>query len=577
MVSLDLMCDDAGSGELPHNGLLGKWLDVGSVGTIINGLFQQHRGAEGASSVAPFAPFDGGNTAARPTISSDEAPSVRGEEAAPQQACCSSPSSSNSSTVSTSCRKQLSLDLDGADDCDSSHPATPTAPCSPDETLAIPRFWFEGGSRGSPRAGLEQRRIRDIEETFAAHPDGLSLAELTPLTSTLCGFPSYLNALLFARMTVNTSMSEADSAPADAPRVTLDAFLSYWRAEVAPFDSAERLFRLLAARPRARTLTREDLEPVVAALLACHPALAFLRKHPQFQARYAQTSVARMFYALNTSRTGRITLRELRRSSLVGALSAVDLDKPDINQETDFFSYEAFYVIYCRFYELDIDQDGRLRREDLLRYGNHALSAAIVDRIFEVGARPFEPESGAAEHPLRREFMLYEDFVYFMLSAENPSSECALRYWFACVDVSGSGRIGPLEMRYFYSEQMRRVEIHGYAHVPFADMLCQMWDLLQLRPDCAHITMADLLRHADAVSSAGDGDSDGGGGSSGGSGNGGGSAGVLFDCLFNLHRFVAFERRDHFFERERRLDGFRNDWERFASRDYQLLASQAED
>lgn len=48
-----------------------------------------------------------------------------------------------------------------------------------------------------------------------------------------------------------------------------------------------------------------------------------------------------------------------------------------------YFSYEHFYVIYCKFWELDTDHDFMIDREDLLRYGNHALTYRIVDRIFE--------------------------------------------------------------------------------------------------------------------------------------------------------------------------------------------------
>jgi hypothetical protein len=47
-----------------------------------------------------------------------------------------------------------------------------------------------------------------------------------------------------------------------------------------------------------------------------------------------------------------------------------------------YFSYEHFYVIYCKFWELDSDHDFLIDKEDLLRYGNHALTYRIVDRIF---------------------------------------------------------------------------------------------------------------------------------------------------------------------------------------------------
>lgn len=49
-------------------------------------------------------------------------------------------------------------------------------------------------------------------------------------------------------------------------------------------------------------------------------------------------------------------------------------------QVTEYFSYEHFYVVFCRFYELDADRDGRLSREDLIKYGEHGLSHLIVDR-----------------------------------------------------------------------------------------------------------------------------------------------------------------------------------------------------
>jgi len=50
-------------------------------------------------------------------------------------------------------------------------------------------------------------------------------------------------------------------------------------------------------------------------------------------------------------------------------------------QVHEFFSYEHFYVIYCKFWELDSDHDFLLSREDMLRYDNGALSPLIIDRV----------------------------------------------------------------------------------------------------------------------------------------------------------------------------------------------------
>ncbi|CAN0557687.1 unnamed protein product, partial [Ectocarpus sp. 8 AP-2014] len=76
---------------------------------------------------------------------------------------------------------------------------------------------------------------------------------------------------------------------------------------------------------------------------------------------------------------GRISQGELRRSNLVEVFNTVD-EEEDINKVTEYFSYEHFYVVFCRFYELDADRDGRLSEEDLIKYGEHGLSRLIVDR-----------------------------------------------------------------------------------------------------------------------------------------------------------------------------------------------------
>lgn len=46
-------------------------------------------------------------------------------------------------------------------------------------------------------------------------------------------------------------------------------------------------------------------------------------------------------------------------------------------------SYEHFYVVYCKFWELDSDHDFSLDKNDLARYNNCALTYQIVERIFE--------------------------------------------------------------------------------------------------------------------------------------------------------------------------------------------------
>lgn len=229
--------------------------------------------------------------------------------------------------------------------------------------------------------------------------------------------------------------------------------------------------------------------------------------------RYAETVIYRIFYGVNRNGTGRMTLRELNRSDLLEALNMLD-DEEDINkvaahydasstavvlipasvmarsspdvaalslcacrvhkQILKYFSYEHFYVIYCKFWELDTDHDFMIDREDLLRYGNHALTYRIVDRIFEqvslgllwpcwcssggackgVGmwqCSPLTWRRCCAQVP--RKFvcqvegkMGYEDFCWFILSEEDKTSDISMEYWFDCVDLDCDGCIRPNEM-----------------------------------------------------------------------------------------------------------------------------------
>ena len=51
-------------------------------------------------------------------------------------------------------------------------------------------------------------------------------------------------------------------------------------------------------------------------------------------------------------------------------------EEDDINQINDFFSYEHFYVIYCKFWELDKDHDLFIDRADLARHNEHGKSVS---------------------------------------------------------------------------------------------------------------------------------------------------------------------------------------------------------
>ena len=410
----------------------------------------------------------------------------------------------------------------------------------------------------------------------------ISIQNFKKITKELCGFPSFFNGPLYRRIlhlysnTNNNNQEEEDAFKNTSnDLITLSMVETFWLDEINPYDASDRFFRLIK-QPNINYITRDDFLPFIEELLGYHPGLEFLLNHAEFQEKYAVTVITRIFYCVNTCHNGKITSRQLRKSDLLDAFHAVD-EEDDINKITHYFSYEHFYVLYCRFWELDHDRDYRITREDLLKYGDHSLSHLIVDRIFEAADRPFGLPSSTSNATTNdqdnndnattttnatntttttaaaaRDYLSYEDFIFFMLSEEDKANEISVRYWFHCIDVDGDQKLNIMEMRSFYAVQLNRMQCLGHEIVLFEDMLCQMMDIIK-PANTQYFVVEDFLQTECAQVS-----------------------GSLFDALFNLTKFLQFEQKDPFMERQKREDEFECDWDRFACIDYHRLALEEE-
>lgn len=216
---------------------------------------------------------------------------------------------------------------------------------------------------------------------------------------------------------------------------------------------------------------------------------------------------------MNRSWSGKITVSELRRSKFLSTLKLLQ-DEDDINQVTDFFSYEHFYVIYCKFWELDKDHDLFIDRENLSRHNEHGKTKILLFhhlklffiqnifyplkiKIYFVNSKIFSPKkyfvipkniSALSTRMIERIFsgavtrgsaqkegrMSYTEFVWFLLSEEDKRHPTAIEYWFRCMDLDGDGVLSMYELEFFYEEQLQRMEQLGIETLPFDDCLCQV-------------------------------------------------------------------------------------------------------
>ena len=433
--------------------------------------------------------------------------------------------------------------------------------------LLIPQFFFPN-KKWVPEVKSEKimqkftQKFNDV--LYNETPGVLNKETFSSLVREFIGIPSYFGPLIIKRATDMCS-SNADDVPTssvsstksanttemkdfedleeleDMNQIKRDDFLHFWKTTLSKYnDETEMIYNILKnPKQKGDFVSQNDFRLVIRALLDTHPGLEFLKHTAEFQDRYLETVIYRIFYTVNKEWNGRMTLRELKKSELVSAFKQCEVEE-DINKVLRFFSYEHFYVIYCKFWELDTDHDFLIDRDDLLRYGNHALTYKIVDRVLSESVKPFT--SGVPGK------MGYEDFVWFVLSEEYKSHDLSIKYWFRCVDIDNDGFLTCGDLAYFYEEQLQRMECLAQEPVFFEDIVCQLTDMIKPKIE-GFITLEDMVRSLPM-------------------------SGNTFNVLFNLNKFILFETRDPFTIRQEREEKHLTEWDRFARVEYIRLSQE---
>ncbi|XP_015365547.1 PREDICTED: serine/threonine-protein phosphatase 2A regulatory subunit B'' subunit alpha isoform X3 [Diuraphis noxia] len=405
----------------------------------------------------------------------------------------------------------------------------------------IPRFYYPFGKPESQQQW--DTIVKTITDFFMSLPNSQASKHHFGQIAKLCNCPLYWKQPLFFACGGDLSST-----------IDVNTFLNYWKDVWSSCHDLPSMFiRILSRNSKKQTLSPENFILLVQDVVDSHPGLTFLKTAPEFHSRYVHTVISRIFYSVNTSWSGDLSLAEIRRSDLIRVIDLLEKEE-DINQVTAYFSYEHFYVIYCKFWELDRDHDLFISKTDLARHSDHALSTRIIDRIFS-GTVTKKKQKNSNNNYIE-EKMSYTEFVWFLMAEEDKRHPRAVEYWFRCMDIDGDGYLSMYELEYFYDEQLQRMESIGIECLPFEDCLCQMLDMVKPKC-CGKISLADLKRCKMTP--------------------------IFFDTFFNLEKYLDHEQRDPFAsqrdnENEHTDNGNKyykaSDWDKYAAEEYEMLVAE---
>jgi len=216
----------------------------------------------------------------------------------------------------------------------------------------------------------------------------------------------------------------------------------------------------------------------------------------------------------------------------------------DINDDHKFFSYEHFYVIYCKFFELDVTKRNSLSLAELSRY---AEDSGINDRVFD------------RVYLLRRyqetESFDYRDFVWFILSEEDKTQPMGIEYWFHVLDQDGDGLISMFDLETFYSEQVKLLTRENIEAVAFHNKLTEILDKLgaaiKLDPQLLRsgITLGQLRRSREVAQ-------------------------PILDTFINMVKYYTSDNGE---QSDPKPDEVESPWEQFAQEQYKALLEEGDD
>ncbi|VDK66945.1 unnamed protein product [Onchocerca ochengi] len=355
----------------------------------------------------------------------------------------------------------------------------------------IPRFHYP---YGIPINGKESCNNLDaVKKLFHKYNNQVNLSHMKKICSASGLCP------LWKRPLYNCILTSVSNF------ITFNEFASWWKKfDENARDEASRFVYILTNGNR-NFLTANDFEALIQDLIETVPSLYFLNEAVAFHQAYIKTAITM-------------------------------LERADINEEREFFSYEHFYVIYYNFHYLDKCEKHYLTPIDLSFYSNGALTNLVVQRIF----------SGAVSlNSSMKQTMDYTAFVNFLLAEIDKCHPKSIEYWFRIMDLNGDGRISFDEMKQFYNEIVVNVIRMDMDVITFSDLINKLNDMISPHSS-TYFTLSDFKRFPSL-------------------------ARYFFNTFVNWIKHIAQE--NSFPDKRNEIDRPFNDWNRFCKLEYEIFVA----
>lgn len=277
----------------------------------------------------------------------------------------------------------------------------------------IPQFYYKG-KRNCCFNKPKFKEMFDWKNIFK--DEQIPTSDFMEIMGNIIGWSSLFIALLHDKVSV---CKYTDNY------IDRSRFVNYWNEYMQPYDEYEQLFWLLSQsnlRDYLLPMNGDDLRDYLLPIDFIQ-LVRYVISHGETW--FVNIVIARIYYLVNVSRTGKISKREFRRMDWWKMVECSNMLESPFN--------EMVYMDMYDKYNYGFEKYGIIDHRYLSEYNNGACGYYMSKRIMECGVSAFsDGRLGYSKWG-----MDLADFVYFVMALIVKMDVMSIQYFFNCLEMDG--------------------------------------------------------------------------------------------------------------------------------------------